>query len=118
MKMTRRLAAVLVIALTAWQVTRVVRLSAYKTELNATVRRDRAEAEKLTRDAGEIRRGMNQQELAIVSAAAAEANDLIDQRAFSWTAPGVPMLTFSLAVMPKPSRKKMAIETQKTGLRS
>ena len=32
--------------------------------------------------------------------------------------PGVPMLTFSLAVMPNPSRKKIAIETQNTGLRS
>lgn len=80
------LLAVLVIALTAWQIARVVRLSTYKTELNAAVRRDRAEAEKLTREAGEIRRGMNQQELATVSAAAAEANDLIEQRTFSWTA--------------------------------
>lgn len=80
------LLAAVVIALTAWQVMRVVRLSKYKTELTATVRRDRAETEKLARDAAEIRRGMNQQELATVSAAAAEANDLIEQRTFSWTA--------------------------------
>src|SRR6185503_3372186 len=38
--------------------------------------------------------------------------------AFSCTAPGVPMRTFSLAVTPKPMRKKIAIATQKTGLRS
>ena len=37
---------------------------------------------------------------------------------FSCTAPGVPMLTFSLAVTPKPSRKKIAIATQNTGFRS
>ncbi len=38
--------------------------------------------------------------------------------AFSWTAPGVPKLTFSLAVKPKPIRKKMATATQNTGLRN
>ena len=32
--------------------------------------------------------------------------------------PGVPILTFSLAVIPKPNKKKMAVATQKTGLRS
>jgi len=80
------LLAVAVIALTAWQVMRVLRLSKYKTELTATVRRDHAETEKLAREAADIRRGMNQQELATVSAAAAEANDLIEQRTFSWTA--------------------------------
>ena len=79
------LAAVLVV-LTAWQVGRIVRLSRQKTELTATIRRDRAESEKLTREAGEIRRGINQQELTVVTTAAREANDLIEQRTFSWTA--------------------------------
>jgi Tfp pilus assembly protein PilN len=80
------LIAILVIAVMAWQGTRIVRLSRYKTELTAAIRRDQAEAEKLRREAADIRRGINQQELATVSAAAAEANDLIEQRTFSWTA--------------------------------
>jgi Tfp pilus assembly protein PilN len=79
------LAAVLVVV-TAWQVGRIVRLSRHKTELTATIRRDHAESEKLTREAGEIRRGINQQELTVVTTAAREANDLIEQRTFSWTA--------------------------------
>ena len=37
---------------------------------------------------------------------------------FSLTAPGEPKLTLSLAEMPKPIRKKIATETQNTGLRS
>jgi len=37
---------------------------------------------------------------------------------FSWTPPGVPMLTFSLAVRPKPRRKNTATETQNTGFLS
>jgi Tfp pilus assembly protein PilN len=79
------LAAVLVVV-TAWQVGKIVRLSRHKTELTATIHRDHAESEKLTREAGEIRRGINQQELTVVTTAAREANDLIEQRTFSWTA--------------------------------
>ena len=77
--------AAILIALTAWQVLRIVRLSRHKTELMATIGGDRAESEKLTREAGEIRRGINQQELTVVTTAAREANDLIEQRTFSWT---------------------------------
>jgi Tfp pilus assembly protein PilN len=78
--------ATILIAVTAWQVLQIVRLSRHKTELAATIRSDRAESEKLTREASEIRRGINQQELTVVTAAAREANDLIEQRTFSWTA--------------------------------
>lgn len=79
------LVAVLVLAVTIWQVTRIVRLSAYKTELNAAIARDRDEAQRLVREAADIRRGMDQKELAAVAAAASEANNLIEQRTFSWT---------------------------------
>ena len=54
---------IIVLAVTIWQVTRVVRLSAYKTELNAAIARDRDEVQRL----------------------ASEANHLIEQRTFSWT---------------------------------
>jgi hypothetical protein len=79
------LVAILVLAVTIWQVTRVVRLSAYKTELNAAIARDKDEAQRLGREAADIRRGMDQKELAVVAAAAREANNLIEQRTFSWT---------------------------------
>jgi Tfp pilus assembly protein PilN len=74
-----------VLAITAWQITRVVRLSAYKTELNAAIKRDKTEADYLANEAAGIRRGMNQKELGAVAAAAKEANALIEQRTFSWT---------------------------------
>jgi Tfp pilus assembly protein PilN len=78
--------ALVVLALTAWQIVRVVGLSRNKTELSAIVARDKNEAESRTRDAEAIRRGLNQKELAAVAAAAKEANLLIEQRTFSWTA--------------------------------
>ena len=77
--------AILVLAVTLWQVTRVVRLSAYKTELNAAIARDKEEAQRLAAEAAEVRRGIDQKELAAVATAATEANNLIEQRTFSWT---------------------------------
>lgn len=77
--------AIVVIAITAWQVARVIRLSAYKTELNAAIARDKNEADRLAREAEDIRRGLDQKELSVVVTAAKEANGLIEQRTFSWT---------------------------------
>jgi Tfp pilus assembly protein PilN len=75
----------IVVLITLFQAVRVISLSRYKTELTGAIRRDRDESERRTREAADIRRGMNQQELATVAAAAHEANDLIEQRTFSWT---------------------------------
>ena len=80
------LAAIAVLGITAWQVTRVVALSKTKTELNTSIRRDKSETDFRTRDAEQIRRGLNQKELTIVALEAREANGLIEQRTFSWTA--------------------------------
>jgi Tfp pilus assembly protein PilN len=77
--------ALLLLAVTAWQVARVVRLSRTKTELNAAISRDTSEIDQRTREAEQIRRGLNQAELAAVATAAKEANTLIAQRTFSWT---------------------------------
>ena len=78
--------AVLVLAVTAWQVARVVKLSRHKTELTASIARDRREADALSQRAAEVRRGLDAQQLATVGVAAREANDLIERRTFSWTA--------------------------------
>ena len=80
------IAAVLIAALTIWNVVSVVSLSKQNTELSTRVNRDRAEAEQLTKMAAEIRGRMNKDELQLVVDEAREANALIDQRTFSWTA--------------------------------
>ena len=77
--------AVLVLAAAAWEGVRVVQLSRYKTELNTAIQKHRAETELRDRDAAQIRRGLDQKQLAIISAQAREANQLIEQRTFSWT---------------------------------
>jgi Tfp pilus assembly protein PilN len=77
--------AALAIAIAAWQVVRIVRFSQHKTDLNAVVTKDRAEAEKNEREAAQILGKLDKKEVALVTAAATEANDLINQRTFSWT---------------------------------
>ncbi|MEO6213776.1 MAG: hypothetical protein ABIP65_09145 [Vicinamibacterales bacterium] len=79
-------AAILVVALTAFNLFRVVTLSRQNTELSSRINRDHAEAEQLTRMAVDIRGRIDKDELQVVVDAATEANALIDQRTFSWTA--------------------------------
>ena len=79
------LAGVLVLALTAFNVTRIIALSRQNTELSSSSANDREEAARLRREATAIRSGINQAELKTIVAAAQEANTLIDQRTFSWT---------------------------------
>lgn len=79
------LAGVIVLAITVLNVIRVVTLSRHHTELSARTNADRAEAGRLTADAARIRTTINKDELALIVAAAQEANALIDQRTFSWT---------------------------------
>jgi type IV pilus assembly protein PilN len=78
--------ALLVLAVTVWQGVRVVRLSRYKTDLNAAITRDRSQAQAFANQAQQTRRGLDQQELAVVVTRAKEANELIERRTFSWTA--------------------------------
>lgn len=80
------LAAVLIALLTVWNIVKVVTLSRQNTELATRVNRDHAEAEQLTKMAAEIRGRINRDELQLVVDSAREANALIDQRTFSWTA--------------------------------
>ena len=80
------LLAVVVGVLSLVNVFKVLQLSRQNTVLSTNVNRDRADADRLTRDAARIRRGINQEELQLVVNAAREANVLIDQRTFSWTA--------------------------------
>lgn len=80
------IAAVLVAALTLWNIVQIVSLSRRNTELATRVNADHAEAQQLSRMAAEIRSKIDQRELQRVVESAREANALIDQRTFSWTA--------------------------------
>ena len=80
------IAAVLLAALTIWNVFSVITLSRANTELASRVNRDHAEAQQLTTSAREIRQKIDRAELQLVVDSAREANALIDQRTFSWTA--------------------------------
>jgi Tfp pilus assembly protein PilN len=79
------IAAAIVLVITALNVIRVVTLSRHHTDLSSRADADRAEAQRLTAEAARIRKTINKDELALVVAAAQEANILIDQRTFSWT---------------------------------
>ncbi len=80
------IAAVLVLAITVLNVVQVVRLSKHSTDLSSQTGVERTEAERLTAEAARIRGSINKEELALIVGAAHEANSLIDQRTFSWTA--------------------------------
>jgi uncharacterized protein (DUF885 family) len=79
------LAGIIVLALTAFNLTRILSLSQQHTDLTSHSSSDREEAAQLRREAVAIRAGINQAELNTIVAAAQEANMLIDQRTFSWT---------------------------------
>jgi Tfp pilus assembly protein PilN len=79
------LAALVVLAVTAFNAQALVSLSARNTTLSAGITRDETDARDLARQAEAIRRGTDRREIDAISAAAQEANDLISRRTFSWT---------------------------------
>jgi len=80
------LLALIVVAITLFNVVQIVRLTASQRTLGASAARAEQEAARLRAEAARIRGQINPQELAVVADAAREANDIIDRRAFSWTA--------------------------------
>ncbi len=76
---------VLVLGLTLFNVFQLVRLTDSQRTLGARASEAEAEAARLRVEAERIRTQINQKELETVSAAAREANSIIDRRAFSWT---------------------------------
>lgn len=63
----------------------LVRLTTEQRRLSADAVKAETQAQQLTREAAQIRSRIDPAELATVSAAATEANAIIDRRAFSWT---------------------------------
>ena len=77
--------AVIVVALTLFNAVQIVRLSGSQRTLGERASTAEAEAERLRTEAARLRAQINPAELRTVAAAASEANDIIDRRAFSWT---------------------------------
>lgn len=78
-------AAAIVLAITLFNVVQVVRLAMSQQSLGARAGEAETEAARLRAEAVRIRAQINPEELQVVANAAREANQIIDQRAFSWT---------------------------------
>ena len=76
---------VALVALTAFNDTSLIRLSAQQARLGAHAADAEREAARLKAEAARVRTRIDPREVATVAAAAHEANDLIDRRTFSWT---------------------------------
>jgi Tfp pilus assembly protein PilN len=79
------LVAIIVLAVTAFNVAQLVRLNASQRTLGAHAAEAESEAARLRQEAATIRAQINTKELETVASAAREANGIIDQRAFSWS---------------------------------
>jgi Tfp pilus assembly protein PilN len=76
---------VLVLAATAFNVTRVLRYSRSDTQLSEQAARDESRAAELRSSAVRLRATVDPKQIEFTSLEARRANDLIDRRTFSWT---------------------------------
>ena len=76
---------VVVLGATAFNVSRVLRYSRSDTRLATQAAQEEARAADLHRGAVRLRASLDPRQLEFASAEARQANDLIDQRTFSWT---------------------------------
>jgi type IV pilus assembly protein PilN len=79
------IAALLILAATIFNVTRVLRYSRSDTELATRAASDEARARDLRRQAVELRASVDPRQVEFASTEARMANELIDRRTFSWT---------------------------------
>jgi Tfp pilus assembly protein PilN len=79
------LALAAILALTAFNVTRVLALSQEQSTLVSKAEYDEAQARRLQGEAAKLRASIDQKALEQVLQAAREANQIIDERTFSWT---------------------------------
>ena len=77
--------ALIVVAFTAWNVTRLVALSSRRTELRAQNTADEARAQQLRAEAQRMEKSVDPAALVRVASAAREANAIVYRRTFSWT---------------------------------
>lgn len=77
--------AIVAVAATMFNVSRVLRYSRSDTELATRASRDEAGATEARTTAARLRAGVDTREVELASVEARQANDLIDRRTFSWT---------------------------------
>lgn len=77
--------ALVVLAASAFNVSRVIRYSRSDTQLATQASRDEARAGDLRQQAAQLRSSVDPRQVDFASADARQANDLIDRRTFSWT---------------------------------
>jgi Tfp pilus assembly protein PilN len=77
--------ALVVVAASAFNVTRVLQYSRSDTELATQASRDEARTTELRAEAAQLRASVDPKQVENASMEARLANDLIDRRAFSWT---------------------------------
>jgi Tfp pilus assembly protein PilN len=78
-------AAVVVLAATAFNVSRVLRYSRSDTQLASQASHDEARAADLRQQAARLRATVDPRQVDFAAADARQANELIDRRTFSWT---------------------------------
>jgi Tfp pilus assembly protein PilN len=78
--------AIVVTAVTLYNVLSIVRLTAEQRSLSARAVQAEEDAERLRREAVGIRGRIDPKQLDVIAGEAREANVIIDQRTFSWTA--------------------------------
>jgi len=77
--------AIVVVAATSFNASRVLRYSRSDTQLATQSARDEARAADLRQQAAQLRATVDVKQVDFASADAKQANDLIDRRTFSWT---------------------------------
>jgi hypothetical protein len=77
--------AAIVLLVTLFNVVEIIRLTTSQQTLGARAAEAEAEAARLRQEAARLRSQIDPKEIEVVAAAAREANDIIDQRVFSWT---------------------------------
>lgn len=78
--------ALLTMAFALFNAARIVSLRGHTADLNGRIAEANKRSAELSAEAQRIRQALNQQDLTTVQAAARQANELIERRAFSWTA--------------------------------
>ena len=78
-------AMILAIALLVFNVTSLYRLSGQRGQQNAEQEVSRAETARVNAEADRLRQSLDRSNLLVLAKDTREANDLIDQRTFSWT---------------------------------
>ena len=114
--------AVVVVAITLFNVIEIVRLTALQRTLGAQATQSEQQAARLRAEAARILGQINTEELEAVAKAAREANAIIDQRTFSWTnlfthfEATLPPDVRIMAITPQPARKLVIIGAEARGV--